>query len=400
MWRFVSLTFFMGLLLSFSHCAKEAESNPTLYFKLRTEILPKQGGSILLDEGDYLANSIRTVYARPNEGWIFDHWEGIISGLNNPTEIVFYGDHDIRAVFIQDTFKIRTVAGGKGKGYDANQFNYPTGIAYDKEGDLYISDMHNHRVQKWMKGATFGMTVAGGNNYGSDENQLNEPGKIALDAIGNLYIADTGNNRLQKWFKGAKKGITVAGGNGVGSGLDQLNEPYGLFLDTNGALYITEIQNQRVVRYDPGERQGVIVAGGNGQGNQPNQLSYPLGITADKAGNIYVADTYNHRVQLWKPGATEGITLLSAEDIQDENTNFFTGITLDGEQHLLLSDYQKRRIIQFDISSKTYQIIAGDNEDGNATNQFSHPYQIVSKNDQEILVADAKNNRIQKWKRN
>ena len=69
----------MGLLLSFSHCAKEAESNPSLYFKLKTEILPKQGGSILLDEGDYLANSIRTVYARPNEGWIFDHWEGSLS---------------------------------------------------------------------------------------------------------------------------------------------------------------------------------------------------------------------------------------------------------------------------------------------------------------------------------
>ena len=42
--------------------------------------------------------------------------------------------------------------------------------------------MHNHRIQKWIKGATFGITIAGGNDYGSDANQLNEPGKIAVDA--------------------------------------------------------------------------------------------------------------------------------------------------------------------------------------------------------------------------
>ena len=37
-------------------------------------------------------------------------------------------------------------------------------------------------------------------------------------------------------------------------------------------------------------------------------------------------------------------------------------------------------------------------EDGVSLNQFSHPFQIVSKTDDFILVADAKNNRIQKWK--
>tara|TARA_B110000879_G_scaffold52895_1_gene75132 strand:- start:962 stop:1741 length:780 start_codon:yes stop_codon:yes gene_type:complete len=258
--------------------------------------------------------------------------------------------------------------------------------------------MNNHRIQKWIKGATFGITVAGGNDYGQNANQLNEPGKITLDPLGSIYIADTKNHRIQKWYNDAKEGETFAGGNGPGDSLNQLDTPYGIALDSDGFLYVSEIKNHRVVRWDPKAEEGVIVAGGNGSGNGSNQLSSPMGIVLDQNKNLYVADTYNHRVQLWTPGAKEGITVLSADDIEFNSFNFFTGISIDKKNRLYLSDYEKRQILEFDLKSKSFKIVAGGNEDGISLNQFSHPFQIVSKTDDFILVADAKNNRIQKWK--
>ena len=371
-----------------------------LFYKLNTEILPADAGTINLEEGEYKFNTVRTIHAKPNEGWVFDHWEGIISGLSNPTDIIFYGDHDIRAVFVKDTFRVRTLAGGKGRGFNLDQFNYPTGIAYDQDENLFVSDMHNHRIQKWIKGATFGITIAGGNDYGSDANQLNEPGKIAIDALGTIYIADSENNRIQKWYKGAKEGETVAGGNGRGDALNQFDKPYGIALDNDGVLYVSDIENHRVVRWDPNAKEGVIVAGGNGNGAQLNQLSYPMGIILDEKKNLYVADTYNHRVQLWNPGAKEGITILSADDINFKSFNFFTGITIDKKNRLYLSDYEKRQVVEFDMATESIKIVAGGNKVGPGPNQFSDPFQIVSKTDDFILVADAKNNRIQKWRLN
>ena len=371
-----------------------------LFYKLNTEILPADAGSINLEEGEYKFNTVRTIHAKPNEGWLFDHWEGIISGLSNPTDIIFYGDHDIRAVFVKDTFRVRTLAGGKGRGFNLDQFNYPTGIAYDQDENLYVSDMHNHRIQKWIKGATFGITIAGGNDYGSDANQLNEPGKIAVDALGTIYVADSENNRIQKWYKGAKEAETVAGGNGRGDALNQFDKPYGIALDNDGVLYVSDIENHRVVRWDPNAKEGVVVAGGNGNGAQLNQLSYPMGIILDEKKNLYVADTYNHRVQLWNPGAKEGITILSADDINFKSFNFFTGITIDKKNRLYLSDYEKRQVVEFNMSSESIKIVAGGNKVGPGPNQFSDPFQIVSKTDDFILVADAKNNRIQKWRLN
>ena len=142
----------------------------------------------------------------------------------------------------------------------------------------------------------------------------------------------------------------------------------------------------------------MLVAGGNGRGRNANQLAYPMGIAIDKNNNLYVADTYNHRVQLWKPNAKEGITLISAQDSQLQSFNYFTGITMDENNKLYLSDYQNRQIVEFDIENKKLKIVAGGNDDGDRPNQFSHPFQLVSKTDDFILVADAQNNRVQKWK--
>src|ERR1700680_3585898 len=79
----------------------------------------------------------------------------------------------------------------------------PTGVALDAAGNLYIADLVNNRVRKVSAGII--TTVAGNRNQGfsgdggpATSASLFYPSAVAVDAAGNLYIADKYNNRIRK----------------------------------------------------------------------------------------------------------------------------------------------------------------------------------------------------------
>ena len=394
------LTYLLPLFFLLMGCSIQEDEKESTSYKLQTEVWPSEdNGKIIPSQGNYNSFSIKTIYARPEPGWVFDRWEGVVNTTDNPTEISFYDNLAIRAVFKKDTFKVRTIAGGKGKGSELNQLYYPTGIALDPSGDLYVSDMYNHRIQRWKPGATVGITAAGGNGFGYGPSQLEEPGKIDIDSQGNLYIADTGNNRIQKWEYGGLTGTTVAGGNGLGSELNQLYNPFGIAVDNDGTIYVSELSNHRVTKWSAGVSEGEIVAGGNGEGSDPDQLAIPMGIAINKNGDLFVADTYNHRVQLWEKGATEGKTLISGKDFDPAyQINYFSGISIVDDTFLYITDYQQKRIIRYHIDSGTYEIISTNDSIENEEDKISQPYQTAVDLMGDLIIADAKNNRIQKRK--
>jgi sugar lactone lactonase YvrE len=392
--------YLLALFFLLIGCSIEEDEKESTSYRLKTEVWPSdQNGKIIPSQGDYNPFTVKTIYARPDPGWVFDRWEGAINGSDNPTAISFYDNLAIRAVFTKDTFNVRTIAGGQGKGSQLNQLYYPTGIALDPSGDLYVSDMYNHRIQRWKPGATVGITAAGGNGFGYGASQLEEPGKIDIDSQGNLFIADTGNNRIQKWEYGGLTGFTVAGGNGMGNELNQLNKPFGIAVDNAGAIYISELGNHRVTKWSKGASKGELVAGGNGEGSNPNQLSIPMGIAVNNKGDVFVADTYNHRIQLWEQGATKGRTLISGKDFKpDSQINYFSGISLVNDSYLYITDYQQKRIIRYDLETDTFKIISTNETIENEEDKLSQPYQTAVDIMGDLIIADAKNNRIQKRK--
>ena len=392
--------YLLALFFLLIGCSIEEDEKESTSYRLKTEVWPSdQNGKIIPNQGDYNPFTIKTIYARPEPGWVFDRWEGAINGSDNPTAISFYDNLAIRAVFTKDTFNVRTIAGGQGKGSQLNQLYYPTGIALDPSGDLFVSDMYNHRIQRWKPGATVGITAAGGNGFGYGASQLEEPGKIDIDSQGNLFIADTGNNRIKKWEYGGLKGFTVAGGNGMGNELNQLNKPFGIAVDNDGAIYISELGNHRVTKWSAGASKGELVAGGNGEGSNPNQLSIPMGIAVNNKGDVFVADTYNHRIQLWEQGATKGRTLISGKDFNpDSQINYFSGISLVNDSFLYITDYQQKRIIRYDLETDTFKIISTNETIENEEDKLSQPYQTAVNIMGDLIIADAKNNRIQKRK--
>jgi DNA-binding beta-propeller fold protein YncE len=94
-----------------------------------------------------------------------------------------------------------TVAGGNGYGSSLNQISTPESIVVDSDNRvMYISDTVNNRIVKWLPNAVRGQIIAGGNGQGSESYQFNGPKGIRFDSNGNLFVVDSGNNRVQKFI--------------------------------------------------------------------------------------------------------------------------------------------------------------------------------------------------------
>ena len=82
------------------------------------------------------------------------------------------------------------------------QFNEPRGIAIDKEGNLYIADVNNHRIRKVDTKLNIVTTIAGSGKGYKDgdplEAQFNQPWGVYLDKNEFLYIADQNNHCIRK----------------------------------------------------------------------------------------------------------------------------------------------------------------------------------------------------------
>jgi sugar lactone lactonase YvrE len=224
-----------------------------------------------------------------------------------------------------------TVAGVTGvPGSNANQLNRPTGVAVDADGNIYVADSNNDRVQKRaLDGVVTTVAVDNG------DNELYEPNGVAVDAAGTIiWVASTRDNRVQKWTPDGLMGAFAPGG--CGAGLSGLCGPTSVAVDGDGNVYVADTGNHRVQKWTPDDGPVTTVAGGKGSGSDANQLFFPFGVAVDADGNIYVADTGNHRVQKWTPDATEGVTVGGgvagpAANRLDEPT----GVAVDaGREHL------------------------------------------------------------------
>ncbi|MDT0567715.1 RICIN domain-containing protein [Streptomyces sp. DSM 3412] len=194
---------------------------------------------------------------------LYSPFDVVVDGADN-VYIADWGNHRIRVVTADG--KISTVAGTVGAGLapdgtvaTAAQLKYPSAVAVDSAGNLYIADYHQQRVRKVTKADGKIRTVAGTGaaTYGGDGVQatsapLQSPMALVVDSSDTLYIADTNNHRVRKVAADGKIS-TVAGtgaatfdGDGKSAASAKLSSPHGLAVDCVDTLYIADYTNNRV----------------------------------------------------------------------------------------------------------------------------------------------------------
>ncbi|NCY17326.1 MAG: hypothetical protein EBX39_11265, partial [Actinobacteria bacterium] len=185
--------------------------------------------------------------------------------------------------------------------------NSPTGVAVDAAGNLYILDNQYRQVLKVTTGGTLSV-VAGTGNFGAPtpgaatSSDLKFPSGIALDSSGNLYIADSGSNQVLKVTSGGT--LSVFAGTGS-TGLptagpatsSKLGTLTGIAVDADGNVFVSDSTNNVVEKITPAG--ALTVVAGTGYAGAPT--AGPIadtelggstnGVATDASGNLYVFDS-------------------------------------------------------------------------------------------------------------
>lgn len=300
----------------------------------------------------------------------------------------------------------------------------PQALAKDKDGNIYIADSGNHAIRKLSKDGLV-TTIAGSGIEGNADGigiaaSFNFPQGIAVDKDGNIYVSDTNNHRIRKisangtvtTFAGNIKGNN----NGTGTGAS-FNYPAGLLLDENaGILYVVDRYNYKIRKISlTGVVTSFVGAGVSGYVDAVGvaaKFDVISAIAMDASGNIFVPDSYNLVIRKITPDGT--VSSFAGSYLSYGSVNGLGaaakfrlpyGIAIDPDNNLYVSDVSLSNIRKITPqglvtsfvgslpnSSITEQLFDGTNE---AANFFS-PQGLLFNTDGNLYIADTKNDAIRK----
>jgi sugar lactone lactonase YvrE len=305
----------------------------------------------------------------------------------------------------------------------------PEDVAFDASGTLYISEFEGNRIDRIDDASTLQVVAGtGSSGYSGDggpaiDAELSAPTGMAFDAAGNLFLADHHNGCIREvdtadiidrlWGVCGTLGFEEDGGPALDA---QLNDPIGIAIDADGRLWIADELNSRIRRVN-GDGSIESVAGGgtvkpanaiDGTAATKLRLSHPSYLAIDGSGNVYLSDFLENVVMridasglatrvagTGKAGyGGDGGSATKAE------LNFPTGLALDANGNLYISDSGNNRIRMVDVDG-VISTVAGSGEPGDAGEggpavdaQLQAPAGLAVSSSGELVIADQGNNLV------
>jgi sugar lactone lactonase YvrE len=274
------------------------------------------------------------------------------------------------------------------------QLNTAHGIAIAPNGNIYIADSNNNRVQYFSStGAYLGSwgTLAKVDDGNAVGGTFNEPWGIAIGPDGSVYVTDTWNYRIQK-FTADGQFLTMWGKGGQGETPDSFWGPRGIAVDAAGRVFVTDTGNKRVVVFDA---DGNYLTQFGAAGMDNGQFDEPVGIAVDANGLVYVADTWNFRIQVFAPDSSgmnysflRSWTIHGWDTQSAQNKPF---LALDASGNVFVTDPDNYRVLEFDNNGN---IIQGWGAYSSGIDGFGMAVGITTDSEGHVWVVDAGNNYV------
>ena len=238
------------------------------------------------------------------------------------------------------------------KGTNPGQFAEPEpwGIAVGLDGRVYVADTWNHRVQVFSaKGeylTSFGTFANVQSDYQQEPGNFWGPRGIVFDQQGNLYVTDTGNKRIQK-FSPDGEFLNTWGGGGVIAGT--FEEPVGIAIDQEGNFYVADTWNDRMQKFDA-DFNPVLQWDVVGWGTE-NVYNKPF-VAVDSKNRVFISDPEGYRIIVYDSETGEVIATWGQFGQELGSFSLPTGLAIDNNNDLLVADTDNNRITRFVVPDK------------------------------------------------
>lgn len=280
------------------------------------------------------------------------------------------------------------------QGSEAGNFISPRGLGIAPNGDVYVADSNNHRIQQFSPEGEFIRSwgeFANRDQGNAPGGSFNEPWGVAVSPDGEfVFVADTWNHRVQK-FTAEGEFIREWGVFGQGEDAYAMWGPRDLIVDNNGNVLVVDTGNKRVKIFDG---DGNFISQFGNFGFDLGNFDEPVGIALDRESNqLYVADTWNQRVQVFEYNGGFPIAL-AAWDI-----NGWYGQSLENKPYLsvgvngrvYISDPEAGRILVYESDGTFVDYWGGFDQ---SAVMIGIAQGVVADDANHVWVSDSQNNQL------
>ena len=337
--------------------------------------------ALAIDNQDviYVTDSFNArVQKYATDGTHLGGWEGNPTPFVSPygivvsdSGIVYVSDGAADRIFAYDTNG--TFLGSVGAtGSDPLEFQAPQHLALDRQGNLFVADMLNNRIQKLGPTGVFLDAWGDGHRGRISDFAM----AMTIDGNGNVFIADFRINRMQV-FGPDGEFRRMMDEHTTDLYLESVRD---ITIGPDGYLYIARSDSGNIAKY---ERDGTHVI------DWYNGVVEPMGIAVHQNGNIYVTDIYDHQVKVFdQSGAL--IDSWGGPGDGDGQFNQPHGIAIY-QDTVYVVDRENHRIQYFDLSGNYLGQWGGAGSD---PGEFAHPFGITVY-DGYVFITDFLNHRVQ-----